>query len=186
MLKSQFTLISKNTLQELNNKSTTKWSMIMANKLKIRRTDGYHYNLGFDVDPMNTVRKSDNKYIKAKDLVNGTIFRGRRVPSKIVCFYNIKPLEISWKYDSGNKQEECDGNTDYCYLVKDDMFCPKGFYLCLPHNNIVDWRVSGLDHYFLSPQEFEEDEKMTMEEYGVIQKEEHMTSYNEIKVKQKP
>ena len=157
--------------------------MIMANKLKIRKADDWHYNLGFEVNSMNTVQKSDNKYIKAKDLTNGTIFRCRRIPSRIVCFYNIKPLEISWKYDTAKKQEECSGRSDYCYLVRDDNYCPSGFYLCLPHNNIVDWRVSGLDHYFLSPQEFEEDHKMTMQEYGVIQQEEHMNSYNEIKSK---
>jgi hypothetical protein len=155
----------------------------MAIKRKIRKADDWHYNLGFDVDPMNTVRKSDNKYIKAKDLTNGTIFRGRMIPSRIVCFYNIKPLEISWKYDTAKKQMECNGRSDYCYLVRDDNYCPSGFYLCLPCNNIVDWRVSGLDHYFLSPQEFEEDEKMTMEEYGIIQEEEHMNSYNQMKSK---
>tara|TARA_R100000995_G_C3477958_1_gene122074 strand:+ start:1143 stop:1625 length:483 start_codon:yes stop_codon:yes gene_type:complete len=157
--------------------------MIMAIKRKIRKADDWHYNLGFDVDPMNTVRKSENKYIKAKDLTNGTIFRGRMIPSRIVCFYNIKPLEISWKYDTAKKQMECNGRSDYCYLVRDDNYCPSGFYLCLPCNNIVDWRVSGLDHYFLSPQEFEEDEKMTMEEYGIIQEEEHMNSYNQMKSK---
>ncbi len=155
----------------------------MAIKRKIRKADDWHYNLGFDVDPMNTVRKSENKYIKAKDLTNGTIFRGRMIPSRIVCFYNIKPLEISWKYDTAKKQMECNGRSDYCYLVRDDNYCPSGFYLCLPCNNIVDWRVSGLDHYFLSPQEFEEDEKMTMEEYGIIQEEEHMNSYNQMKSK---
>ena len=101
----------------------------MANKLKIRKADDWHYNLGFEVNSMNTVQKSDNSYIKVSDLTNGTIFRGRAIPSRIVCFYNIKPLEISWKYDTAKKQEECNGRSDYCYLVRDDYYCPKGFYL---------------------------------------------------------
>ena len=30
----------------------------MANKLKIRKADDWHYNLGFEVNSMNTVQKS--------------------------------------------------------------------------------------------------------------------------------
>jgi len=152
-------------------------------KLRKRKQSNGTYNLEYDPIPMDRVRKQGIEYIKATELVNGTIFEGRKIPSRIVCFYNIKDQEISWKYNEGKAEEICNGNTDYCYLVRDDMFCPSGYYLCLPHNHIVDWRVSGLDYYFLSPQEFEEDEKMTMEEYGKIQEKDHITSYENMKDK---
>jgi hypothetical protein len=40
-----------------------------------------------------------------------------------------------------------------------------------------------LENYSLSPQEFEELEKITMEEYGKIQEKEHITSYENMRDK---
>ena len=152
-------------------------------KLQKRKQSNGTYSLDLQSNPMDKRTKQGIEYIKVKDLSNGAIFTGRNIPSKISCFYNIKPLEIKWKYDISKAEEMCDGDTDYCYLVRDDVFCPDSFYLCLPHNHIVDWRENGLENYSLSPQEFEELEKITMEEYGKIQEKEHITSYENMRDK---
>jgi hypothetical protein len=156
-------------------------SKMATNKLQKRKQSDGTYSLEFTPHSMDTVQKDGNEYIKVSDLVNGTIFKGRNIPSRIACFYNIKPFDITWKYDLGKDDTTCDGNTDYCYLVRDDNFCPKGFYLCLPHNHIVDWRYNALGRYFLSEEEFEQDHKMSMKEYGKEQAKEHTTSYEDMK-----
>ena len=150
-------------------------------KLRKRKASNTHYNLEFDPIPMDRIQKEGKEYIKAMEFTTGTIFSGRAIPSRISCFYNIKEQAITWKYNRGKEEEVCNGNTDYCYLVRDDNFCPSGYYLCLPHNHIVDWRYNATDNYFLSPQEFEDDNKMTMKEYGKIQEKDHITSYKNMK-----
>ena len=106
-----------------------------------RKTTNGRYSFEGNVSTMDTVSKNGSDFIKVDDIVNGIVFQGRRVPPYFLVYYSIKPIDITWKYNTSLKEEECNGKWEDCYLVTDGNVCINGHLLCLPHNHVVDWRI---------------------------------------------